>query len=69
MAYRAVLFDLDGTLLDSDEYWQTAHRALFASRLPDLPPGAPWCISVTPTHAAAPRRRRRISRVSTSKPW
>jgi HAD superfamily hydrolase (TIGR01509 family) len=40
VAYRAVLFDLDGTLLDSHEYWQAAYRALLSSRLPHVPPGA-----------------------------
>lgn len=39
MTYRAVLFDLDGTLLDSNDYWQAAHRALLAGRVPKVPVG------------------------------
>ncbi|WP_433304794.1 HAD family hydrolase [Actinoplanes sp. CA-030573] len=40
MTYRAVLFDLDGTLLDSNAYWQAAHLALLASRIDEVPAGA-----------------------------
>jgi HAD superfamily hydrolase (TIGR01509 family) len=36
---RAVLFDLDGTLLDSAPYWQTAWQALTIARFTELPDG------------------------------
>lgn len=39
MILRAVLFDLDGTLLDSAPYWQTAWRALTSARFAELPDG------------------------------
>jgi HAD superfamily hydrolase (TIGR01509 family) len=40
VTYRAVLFDLDGTLLDNSDYWHAAHRELLASRLANVPAGA-----------------------------
>ncbi|GAA0566507.1 HAD family hydrolase [Paractinoplanes ferrugineus] len=40
MSRRAVLFDLDGTLVDSNPYWFAAWRALTEERAADLPDGA-----------------------------
>lgn len=40
MTRPAVLFDLDGTLLDSNPYWHEAWRALTEERAADLPDGA-----------------------------
>jgi HAD superfamily hydrolase (TIGR01509 family) len=40
MTRRAVLFDLDGTLLDSNPYWHEAWRALTEERAAHLPDGA-----------------------------
>lgn len=38
MKYKAIIFDMDGTILDSEHIWRTATQDLIKSRIPDITP-------------------------------